>query len=100
MQERITELTRQRVSEALFLIGFGVIWAFNLWWPGILVAFGIPWSASLAIQRKYWASTVVAALLCVVPVAYLAFEAWDWIVPSLVVGVGAAGLARAVYLRR
>jgi len=100
MEKEITELTRQRVSEALFLIGFGVIWALDLWWPGLLVVIGVPWSASLAMGKKYWAAAVVVTLLCAVPVAYLTVQAWDAAIPLAVVGVGAAGLGRAVVLRR
>jgi len=99
LESGIAELTRERISEALFLIGFGAVWALDLWWPGLLVAIGLPWSASLAIGRRYWAATVVAVLLCVLPVAYLAVQSWDALIPLAVVGVGAAGLVRAVLLR-
>jgi hypothetical protein len=100
LEESIAELTRQRVSEALFLIGFGVVWALDWLWPGILAAFGVSWTTSLIIRRKYWAATVVAILLCVVPIAYTIFETWETTVPYLVAGVGVAGLARAIILRR
>jgi hypothetical protein len=93
------EVTRQRVSEALFLIGFGVVWALDIWWPGLLVAFGISWSMSLSIRRRYWAAAVVAVLLCIIPSAYLIAQSWNPVIPFLVVGVGVAGLARAVYLQ-
>ncbi len=94
----MTEVTRERVSEALFLIGLGVIWAFDLWWPGIIVAFGVSWSASLAIRRRYWATVVIATLLGVVPAVYLVAQAWSAAVPAAVVGLGIAGLVRAAYL--
>jgi len=97
VQKGVTELTRQRVSEALFLIGFGAIWVFDLWWPGILIAFGVSWSVSLAFRKKYWATTVVATVLCILPTAYLVLPAWDALAPLLLVGVGVAGLARAFH---
>jgi hypothetical protein len=100
LEESIAELTRQRVSEALFLIGFGVIWALDWFWPGIVVAFGVSWTASLVIRRKYWAATVVVTLLCVVPMVYTVLETWEATAPYLVAGVGVAGLARAIVLRR
>jgi CHASE2 domain-containing sensor protein len=100
MKNEIVEVTRQRISEALFLIGFGVVWAFDLWWPGLLVAFGISWSTSLSFRRKYWAAMVVVVLLCVIPVSYLVAQSWDPLIPFLVVSVGVAGLARAVCLQR
>ena len=100
MEESIAELTRQRVSEALFLTGFGVIWALDWLWPGIVVAFGVSWTTSLVIRRKYWAATVVATLLCIVPVTYTIFETWEATAPYLVAGVGVVGLARAIILRR
>ena len=100
MEKEITELTRQRVTEALFLIGFGAVWALGLWWPGLVVVVGVPWSASLAMGRKYWGAAVVAVLLCAVPVAYLTVQAWDAAIPIAVAGVGAAGLGRALVLRR
>jgi len=99
MQREIGEVTRQRVSEALFLIGLGVVWAFDAWWPGLVVAFGIAWSTSLAIRRKYWAATVVAVLLSVVPTVYLAAQEFDVIIPISIVLIGATGLTRAFYLR-
>jgi hypothetical protein len=99
MQKEIAGLTRQRISEALFLIGFGVVWAVNWWWPGLLVAFGVSWSASLYIQKRYWGAAVVAVLLCAVPIAYSALVAWEGAIPFLVIGLGATGIARAAYLR-
>jgi len=100
LEEGTVELTRQRVSEALFLIGFGFIWAIDWLWPGVVVAFGVSWTASLVIRRRYWAATVVAALLCVVPIAYSILAAWASMAPYVVAGVGTAGLLRAVLLRR
>ena len=100
MEEGTADLTRQRVSEALFLIGFGVIWALDWVWPGVVVAFGVSWATSLVIRRKYWAAVVVATILCVVPVVYTVVQTWDGMVPYLVAGVGVAGLVRAVYLRK
>jgi len=100
MQEGIAEITRQRISEALFLVGFGVIWASDWLWPGIVVAFGVSWGTSLAIRRKYWAATVVVSLLCLVPTMYFFGQAWSVVLPYLIIGVGATGLARAFYLRR
>jgi len=100
MEEEITGLTRQRISEALFLIGFGISWAINWIWPGIVVAFGITWTASLAIRRKYWAATVIATLLCVVPAVYTVAETWEATLPLLVVGIGIAGMIRALYLSK
>ncbi len=93
-------VTRQRISEALFLAGFGITWALDMWWPGLLVAFGLAWGTSLAIEGKRWAATVVAVLLCAVPVAYFAVESWDPLVPFAVVGLGAAGVVRALVLRQ
>ena len=100
MEEGIAELTRQRVSEAIFLIGFGVIWALDWVWPGVIVAFGVSWATSLVSRRKYWAATVAATILCVVPVMYTILQTWDGMVPYLVAGVGVAGLIRAVCLRK
>ena len=65
-----------------------------------MIAFGLPWSASLAIRRKYWSAAMAAVLLCVAPAAYMAFQAWDGLVPAMVIGVGMAELARALYLDR
>jgi hypothetical protein len=64
-----------------------------------LVAFGISWSVSLTIRKKYWAAAVVAVLTCLVPSVYMLAQAWSTTVPFLVVGMGAAGLFRAFYLR-
>ncbi len=98
--QRQSAVTRQRISEALFMVGFGIAWALDVWWPGLLVAFGLAWGTSLAIERKLWAATVVVVLLCAVPVAYFAAEAWDPLVPFVVVGLGAAGVVRALVLRQ
>jgi len=99
VQNEITELTRGRVSEALFLIGFGATWVLDVLWPGILVAFGIAWSASLALRKRYWAMTVVTVLLCIVPAAYIVLPMWTSIIPLSIVAMGAIGLARAFYLQ-
>ena len=101
MEKQLMDATRQRISEAVFLIGVGVSGAFGLWWPGVLVAFGIAWSTSLSIRRRYWAATIVAALLAAVPVADVLAESWEQsLIPLLVTGLGVAGIARAVYLQR
>jgi len=98
--QEVTELTRQRISEALFLIGFGIVWALDWLWPGVVVSFGVAWAASLVVRRKFWASTVVAIVLCAVPISYSLAESLEMSAPFVVVGIGAAGLVRAFYLRK
>ena len=100
LERGIADVTRQRVSEAVFLIGVGTIWAFDVWWPGILVVCGLTWSTSLAIQRKFWAATMVAVLLCALPIVYLAAASITGLIPALVAGAGVAQLARALFLNR
>ncbi len=52
------------------------------------------------MRRKYWDATVAGILLIAAPLLYIAAHPWGTTVPFVVVGVGAAALARAVYLSR
>ncbi len=92
----ITRITGERVFEALFIVGLGVVWEFDMWWPGILIAFGASYGIALLLRERYWQAGAYMVLFSIVPVLYIFLPLFRGSIPFVIVGLGAAGLLRAL----
>jgi hypothetical protein len=77
------------------IIGLGVIWGLQFWWPGILVDFGVAYGVTLALRERYWPALAYGVLFGLVPMLYLLPTALGASIPLVIVGLGATGLYRA-----
>lgn len=92
----ISQIAGQKVFEALFIVGLGVIWGFDFWWPGLLMVFGAAYGIALLLRRRYWPGAGVAIFFLLLPAAYVFTPTFRWLLPLAVVGLGVTELARAL----
>jgi hypothetical protein len=92
----ITQLTGQRVFESLFIAGLGVIWGLNLWWPGLLIDFGVAYGVAMLLRKHYFSEGAYVVIFGLFPTLYVLTPALRAFLPLAVVGLGAAGLCRAL----
>ena len=95
--ELITQKTGEKVFEALFIIGLGVIWGLRFWWPGLLIDFGAAYGITLAFREKYWPAAAYIVLFGVVPALYVFPPVLSASIPFVIAGLGGAGLYLALH---
>ncbi len=88
-----------RVENGLLVIGLGVIWAADWWWPGIMIVLGVAWGSGFALRRRYWPAAAVVSLFIGLPVASMAGTRWNMSAPLTLIGLGAIVVARGLYLK-
>lgn len=93
----ITQITGQRVFEALFIVGLGVIWGLGFWWPGLLIDFGAAYGIALLLRERYRPGAAVIVLFGVVPTLYVFLPLIRGSIPLVIVGLGAAELYKALH---
>jgi hypothetical protein len=93
----ITQKAGERVFEALFIIGLGVIWGLRFWWPGILIDFGAAYGITLALREKHWPAAAYGILFGVVPALYVLPPVLSASIPFVFAGLGATGLYLALH---
>jgi hypothetical protein len=93
----ITRKAGERVFEALFILGLGVIWGLRFWWPGLLIDFGAAYGITLALRGRYWPAAAYIVLFGVVPAFYVFPPVLSASIPFVIAGLGAAGLYRALH---
>jgi len=77
------------ISGGVFLIGLALLFAFNWWWPGILVLLGLTsLVGSFAAGKSFWAGLQGAIWL--LGIAVLAAFNWWW--PGILVLVGISAI--------
>jgi hypothetical protein len=96
-------MDKERVSSGitggLFLIGLGVIWLADWWWPGIMVVLGIAVGSGLVFRGRYIPAIVVMAIFFGIPILTEAQTPWDLFAPMVLIGVGVIIVAKAFYLK-
>jgi ribosomal protein L40E len=81
------------VSGGVFLIGLALLFAFNWWWPGILVLLGLTsLIGSMAAGKSFWAG--LQGALWLLGIAVLAAFNWWW--PGILVLVGISAILGSV----
>jgi hypothetical protein len=97
-------MDRERVGSGitggLFLIGLGVIWLADWWWPGIMVVLGIAAGSGLVFRGRYTPGIVVMAIFFGIPILTEAQIPWDLFAPMVLIGVGVIVVAKAFYLNQ
>jgi hypothetical protein len=99
MSKMVSDLTAERIGEALFLFGLGVVAATDSWWPGLIIDFGVAYAVWLALHGRYWAGAVVSVFVALAPTMYVVSPDSTSLVPVVFLGLGASGLVRAFVLR-
>jgi hypothetical protein len=87
------------VTGGLLLIGLGVIWFADWWWPGIMVVLGIAIGSGLVFRGRYVPAVVVMAVFFGIPILSEARIPWDLFAPMVLIGVGVIVIVKAFYLK-
>jgi Double zinc ribbon len=81
------------VSGGVFLIGLALLFAFNWWWPGILVLLGLTsLIGGMAAGKSFWAG--LQGALWLLGIAVLAAFNWWW--PGILVLIGISAILGGV----
>jgi hypothetical protein len=70
------------ITGGLFLIGLGVIWLADWWWPGIMVVLGIAVGSGLVFRGHYFPALVVMAIFFRIPILTETQIPWDIFEPT------------------
>lgn len=87
------------ITSGLLLIGLGVIWFADWWWPGIMVVLGIAIGSGLVFRGRYVPAIVVMAIFFGIPILTEAQIPWDLFAPMVLIGVGVIIIVKAFYLK-
>jgi hypothetical protein len=86
------------ITSGLLLIGLGVIWFADWWWPGIMVVLGIAIGSGLVFRGRYVPAIVMMAIFFGIPILTEAQIPWDLFAPMVLIGVGVIVIVKAFYL--
>jgi|HubBroStandDraft_4_1064222.scaffolds.fasta_scaffold280370_2 hypothetical protein len=73
----------QALSVALFLIGLAIVAYFNAWWPGIMLAVGIPLALKQYLLGRHYDMSVTLFVFIGVFVTVRFNIAWEVLLPVL-----------------
>lgn len=87
------------ITGGLLLIGLGVIWFADWWWPGIMVVLGIAIGSGLVFRGRYRAAIVIMAIFFGIPILTEAQIPWSLFAPMVLIGIGVIILAKTLLLK-
>jgi hypothetical protein len=87
------------ITSGLLLIGLGVIWFTDWWWPGIMVVLGIAIGSGLVFRGRYVPAIVMMAIFFGIPILTEAQIQRDLFAPMVLIGVGVIIIVKAFYLK-
>jgi hypothetical protein len=95
----VRERVGSGITGGLLLIGLGVIWFADWWWPGIMVVLGIAIGSGLVFRGRYVPALVVMVIFFGIPLLVEAQIPWSLFGPMVLIGVGVIILAKTFLLR-
>jgi len=91
------------ISGGIFLIGLGVLFFTDWFWPGILLVIGLSSGAELIFRGKTREGIGTIALFGAIPIAIIIVQSLDisWAIvgPFILIAIGAITLVKALFLR-
>ncbi len=84
------------VSGGIFLIGLGLLFWFNWFWPGIFLLIGVVGLVHESMKGKLWNG--LASLLVLGGLAAIFSFNWSWslVLPVALIGLGLLGILNAL----
>jgi hypothetical protein len=93
----------RNVSGGIMLIGLGVLFLTDWFWPGIMFVIGLAWAADLWLKGETRQAAGIFLLFLLLPAALTVVEAlyipWAIILPLALIGFGLFSLAKAISQR-
>ncbi len=85
---------REGITGGLFLIGLGVIFMANWFWPGIMVVIGVTAVTDLFLRGRYSEAIVPALIFFGIPILVVTNIGWHIYGPLLLIALGLVVLAK------
>lgn len=81
----MTENKADIIGKGVFLIGLGILFLTNNWWPGILLVILVAYSIRHYLLKRYWEMAMLMAIfLFIFVISYYHIEVM-YIVPALLI---------------
>jgi hypothetical protein len=91
------------ISGGIFLIGLGMLFITDWFWPGILLVIGLSSGAELIFRGKTREGIGTIALFSAIPIAITIAQSMDisWAIvgPFILIALGAITLVKALFLK-
>lgn len=91
----LSEENADTVGKGVFLIGLGVLFLLNFWWPGILLVILAAMGVRHFLLGKFWELAILVALFVLLFVISFYHIEEMYIIPALLVIGGAYFIVRA-----
>jgi hypothetical protein len=92
--------TRGGIAGAIMLIGVGMLWITNWWWPGIMLVIGCALAAERFINGQITQAVGVFALFLAIPLGIAIMQdiniPWNIVIPFVLITLGIVGVFRAL----
>lgn len=96
-REYLSQNKASGISNGLFLIGLGILFFTNLWWPGILLVIWITLFTRQFLIGRMYDSIISSVVLLGLFFASLFNYDWSFLVPILFIVGGLIIIAREYY---
>ena len=91
------------ISGGIFLIGLGVLFMTNWWWPGILVVIGLSGGAELIFRGQIAKGLGTIAFFCTIPLIWAIVQStnisWAIVGPFILIVLGVIMLVKVFFLK-
>jgi hypothetical protein len=91
---------RGGIAGGIILIGIGMLWITNWWWPGIMLVIGCALAAERFINGQLAQAVGVFALFLAIPLGIAIVQdiniPWNIVVPFVLIALGIVGVFRAI----
>lgn len=91
------------ISGGIFLIGLGVLFLTDWWWPGILLVIGLSGGAELIFRGQIAKGLGTMAFFCAIPIVITIVQStnisWAIIGPFILIALGVIMLVKVLFLK-
>lgn len=83
MKQKVSKRRAKALSVALFLVGLAIVTYFNAWWPGIMLAAGLPLALRQYLMGRHY-DMIVSLFVFVGVFVTIEFDiSWQILLPVL-----------------
>jgi hypothetical protein len=91
------------ISGGIFLIGLGVLFLTDWWWPGIMLVIGLSGGAELIFRGQVARGLGTMAFFCGIPLIWTIVQStnisWAIIGPFILIAIGVIMLVKVFFLK-
>ena len=91
------------ISGGIFLIGLGVLFLTNWWWPGIMLVIGLSGGGELIFRGQIAKGLGTIAFFCGIPLIWTIVQStnisWAIVGPFILIALGVILLVKVIFLK-